>query len=103
MKEKNITEKTLSLLLAGKHPLYKKYEGKHVLVVGKKVLPLKEGREALENIDQLEKEYGEKPIIAFVPRQDISYIPVLLGRMGFLEKLKLTFYNFNSIFEAAHL
>lgn len=69
--------KTLNLLLSGKHPSAKKYAGHHVLVVDDKVFPLKEGKEASDDIQKLEKQYGVTPIITFVPRRDISYILVV--------------------------
>ena len=75
MKEKSLTQKTLSLLLSGKSRIAKKYAGKHVLVVRNKVIPLKEGHEEIwRDIDRLKKQYGEMPVVTFVPRQDISYI-----------------------------
>jgi len=78
MKKKDQTQKTLSLLLAGKIPAAKKYAGKHVLVVKNKVIPLKEKeKEIWKDIKALEKKYGETPVITFVPRQDISYILIL--------------------------
>lgn len=73
--ETNLTQKTLSLLLSGKSRISKKYAGKHVLVVKNKIVPLKEReKEIWEDIEALEKKYGETPIITFIPRQDISYI-----------------------------
>lgn len=68
------SSKTLSLLLSGKHPKAKKYAGHHVLVIENQIIPLKEGQEGIRDIDRLEKKYGKTPIIAFVPRQDVSYI-----------------------------
>ncbi|HCR36065.1 TPA: hypothetical protein DIU22_03425 [Candidatus Woesebacteria bacterium] len=76
MKSK-LQEKTLSMLLSGRHPSAKKYAGHHVLVIDDKVFPLKEGKEASDDIQRLEKKYGMTPIITFVPRQDISYILVI--------------------------
>ena len=72
--KKQSSRKTLSLLLSGKHPKAKKYAGHHVLVIEDQIVPLKEGQEGLKDIDRLEKKYGKTPIIAFVPRQDVSYI-----------------------------
>lgn len=69
-------ERTLNLLLAGKHPKSKVYAGRHVLVINGKIVPLKRGTEAIRDIEILEKKYGKTPTIAFVPRQDISYILV---------------------------
>ncbi|OGG00778.1 hypothetical protein A3D78_06265 [Candidatus Gottesmanbacteria bacterium RIFCSPHIGHO2_02_FULL_39_14] len=76
MKREN-QEKIISLLLSGKHPKAKQFAGRHVAVVNKEVLPLKEGEDAVIQIDKLEKKYGKTPIIIFVPRQDISYILIL--------------------------
>lgn len=73
-------EKILSLLLSGKHPKAKKYAGHHVLVVQDQIIPLKEGKEAVEDIERLEKKYGKTPTLVFVPRQDISYILVLCAK-----------------------
>ena len=67
-------EKILNLLLSGKHPKAKKYAGHHVLVVENQIIPLKEGTEAIKDIDRLEKKYGKTPTLVFVPRHDISYI-----------------------------
>jgi hypothetical protein len=76
MKKKS-AEKTLNLLLSGRHPKAKKYAGHHVLVADNEVVPLKEGNDALKDIDRLEKKYGKTPTVVFVPRQDISYILIL--------------------------
>lgn len=70
-------EKILNLLLSGKHPKAKKYAGHHVLVIEDQIVPLKEGGEAIEDIDRLEKKYGKTPILVFVPRLDVSYILIL--------------------------
>lgn len=70
-------EKTLNLLLSGRHPKAKMYAGHHVLVIKDQIVPLKEGKEAIEDIERLEKKYGQTPTIVFVPRQDISYILTL--------------------------
>lgn len=75
--KKQPEEKMLSLLLSGKHPKAKRYAGHHVLVVGDRIVPLKEGKDAIGDIDRLEKKYGRTPTLVFVPRQDISYILVL--------------------------
>ena len=69
-----LQEKTLNLLLSGKHPSAKKYAGHHVLVVENKVFPLREDGNASEDIKKIKEKYGKSPIITFVPRQDISYI-----------------------------
>lgn len=72
---KNIKqEQILSLLLSGKHPLAKKYAGHHVLVIEDKIIRLRRGKDAVKDIDILEKKYGKTPTLVFVPRQDISYI-----------------------------
>jgi len=75
--KKQSEEKILSLLLSGKHPKAKKYAGHHVLVIENQIVPLKEGQEAIKDIERLEKKYGKTPILVFVPRQDISYILLL--------------------------
>lgn len=77
MKNKSY-EKTLHLLLSGKHPKAKKFAGKHVLVVADKILPLKKGEAAVKDIERLEKKYGKSPTIVFVPRLDVSYILICL-------------------------
>lgn len=74
---KQSQEKILKLLLSGKHPQAKKYAGHHVLVIKDQIVPLKEGGEAIKDIDRLEKKYGKTPILVFVPRQDVSYILIL--------------------------
>lgn len=73
-------EKILNLLLSGKHPKAKKYAGHHVLVIKNHIIPLKEGKEAIKDIERLEKKFGRTPTIVFVPRQDISYILILCPR-----------------------
>jgi len=67
-------EKILNILLSGRHPLSKKYAGKHVLVIEDKIIPLKKGKKAVKDIEKLELKYGRTPTIVFVPRHDISYI-----------------------------
>jgi hypothetical protein len=69
-----VQEKTLQLLLGGKHPKAKKFAGQHVLVIAKEIIPLKEGKAGINDIDRLEKKYGTPPAIIFVPRSDVSYI-----------------------------
>jgi len=75
--KKNSEEKILNLLLSGRHSKAKKYAGHHVLVIKDQILPLRDGKEAIEDIERLEKKYGQTPTIIFVPRQDISYIFLL--------------------------
>jgi hypothetical protein len=74
MKHKISTQKTLTLLLSGKHPKARKYAGRHVLVVDKEIVPLKKAQESVKEIEKLEKKHGSTPTLVFVPRQDISYI-----------------------------
>lgn len=74
---KQAEEKILSLLLSGRHPKAKKYAGRHVLVVGDEIIPLKEGENSVKDIDRLEKKYGRTPTIVFIPRQDVSYILII--------------------------
>ena len=72
---KNSSEnKTINLLLSGRHAMAKKYAGHHVLIVGDKIMPLKDGQQGVKDIDLLEKRYGKTPTLVFVPRQDVSYI-----------------------------
>lgn len=71
---KKLSDKTLSLLLSGKHPKAKKFAGKHVLVVDDEILPLKKGKNGLKDIESLEKKHGQTPTIVFVPRPDITYM-----------------------------
>jgi len=79
MKMKNSTQKTLNLLLSGKHNKAKKYAGRHVMVIADKIIPLKRGK-TLKDMEKLEKKYGKTPTLVFVPRQDISYILFLCRR-----------------------
>lgn len=44
------------------------------MVVKDKIVPLKEGKESIEQLEELERKYGEAPTLVFVPRTDISYI-----------------------------
>lgn len=67
----------MSLILSGKHPKAKRYAGHHVLVVDDRIVPLKEGGDAIKDIDRLEKRYGKTPTVVFVPLQDTSYILVI--------------------------
>ena len=75
--KKQPQEKILNLLLSGKHPKAKKYAGHHVLVIKDQIVPLKEGKEAIEDIERLEKKYGKTPTLVFIPRQDVSYTLIL--------------------------
>lgn len=73
--KKNLTQINISFLLSGKHPMAKKYAGKHVLVIEDKVFPLKESKEEiLIDMEKLAKKYGKPPTVVFIPRRDISYI-----------------------------
>jgi hypothetical protein len=75
MKKASLTEKTLSLLLSGRGRTARKYAGKHVLVVRDRIVPLKtKSRDAWRDIERLKREYGETPIITFVPCPDLAYI-----------------------------
>ena len=74
MGNKTKQEKTLSLLLSGKHPHYNKFAGKHVMVVNNRVEPLKEGSAVRKQFIELKEKYGKTPTLLFVPRPDISYI-----------------------------
>jgi len=68
------TQKTLNLLLAGRLPRYKRYAGKHVLIVGNMIVPIKRGQAFWEDFNRLQKKHGERPVVAFVPSPDTSYI-----------------------------
>lgn len=70
----DITQKTLSALLIGKDKKFAKFQGKHVMVVKDKIIPLSEDKKTLEDFKLLKKKYGRPPVITFVPRADISYI-----------------------------
>lgn len=72
-----IMNKTLNLLLSGKHPKAKKFAGKHVIVVENEVVPLKKGKAGVEDIIKLEKKYRKPSTLVFVPHRDISYILIL--------------------------
>ena len=72
--KKDLTQKTLHLLLSGKSSIAKKFAGKHVLVIKDKVILLKKGEEGWKDFVKLEEKYGQPPIVTFIPRQDISYI-----------------------------
>jgi hypothetical protein len=69
---KKQTDKTLSLLLSGKHPSIKKYAGKQVFVIQDKVLPI--GKKGFEEFKKLKEKYGEAPVVTFVPDPTVSYI-----------------------------
>ena len=74
-KKASLTERTLSLLLSGKGRAARKYAGKHVLVVGDQIVPLKAQAQAVwQDIEQLELKYGETPVVTFVPCPNLSYI-----------------------------
>ncbi|MBI4990988.1 hypothetical protein HZB96_02730 [Candidatus Gottesmanbacteria bacterium] len=67
-----IMNKTLNLLLSGKHPKAKKFAGKHVIVVENEVVPLKKGKAGVEDIIKLEKKYRKPSTLVFVPHRNIS-------------------------------
>jgi len=72
------TEKVLRALLSGKHNKAKDYAGKHVMVAGNKVVPLRKGAAGLSDFKKLKEKYGAPPVLTFVPRQDISYILMMV-------------------------
>ncbi|OGK10233.1 hypothetical protein A2954_02650 [Candidatus Roizmanbacteria bacterium RIFCSPLOWO2_01_FULL_37_12] len=74
---KKTDQKILNVLLSGKHPLSKRYAGKHVLVIEDQVVPLKKGKGGTRDIEKLEKKYGRTPTLVFIPRHDVSYILIL--------------------------
>lgn len=71
---KTATQKTLNSLLAGRSSRYKKYAGKHVLIIGNTVVPAKKGEAFWKDFRRLQKKHGERPVVAFVPSPDTSYI-----------------------------
>lgn len=70
MKKKDI----ISDLLSGHGAAYRKYRGHHVLVAGRKVIPLKKGKAGLRDFQKLSHQFGKPPFVVFVPREDVSYI-----------------------------
>lgn len=73
---KKQTDKTIHLLLSGKHPLLKRYAGKHVFVVHDEIVPLKEGKRGLADFKRLKQKHGESPVAVFVTHPGVSYILV---------------------------
>jgi hypothetical protein len=71
---KKQTEKTMQMLLSGKHPNIKKYAGKQVFVIANKVFPIKAGKKGFEEFKELQEKYGESPVVTFVPRPGATYI-----------------------------
>jgi len=67
-------KKTITQLLSGHGPLYKKYKGHHVLIAGERIVPLKRGKMGLRDFRKLTQEFGKQPLVLFVPRDDITYI-----------------------------
>lgn len=65
------TQTTINLLLSGRHSLYKRYAGKHVLVIKDTIMPFKSGKEVLTDMKKLEKKYGKAPTLVFVPRTTV--------------------------------
>ena len=74
---KKQTDKTLNLLLSGKHPSIKEYAGKQVFVIDNKILPIKEGKMGLNEFKKLKAKYGESPVVTFVPDPNTSYILIV--------------------------
>ena len=77
MKKLDITEKTLQALLAGSHPLAKKYAGKHVFVIDKEVVVMKKGSKAMADFKSLKTKYHHSPVLTFVPDPGASYILII--------------------------
>lgn len=73
--------------------------GKHVLLVGNSVYAVKTAREASHLFDKLLKEKRIVPTVTYVPKAQSLIVPPLLGRLNFLEQLKVTFGNFQTRFE----
>lgn len=68
------TQRTLNALLAGSHPLAKKYGGKQVFVVKDEVVPLARGKKGMEDFKKLKEKYDKAPVLVFVPHPGVSYI-----------------------------
>lgn len=64
----------VSQLLSGHGAAYRRYRGRHVLVAGRKVVPLRRGRAGLKDFQKLTHQFGKPPVVLFVPREDVSYI-----------------------------
>ena len=75
--KKDLTQKTILMLLTGKDKRVKEFAGKHVMVVKNKIIPMKKGEAFWRDFEKLKKECGESPVSLFVPRPDISYILIL--------------------------
>lgn len=67
------TQKTLSLLHAGKIEGVERYVGKHVYVAGDKVIPIQKGVKAQEQLKKITKKYGGSPVLTFVTKPGMSY------------------------------
>ena len=88
--EEGITDRTDTVIAPfRKGRAARKYAGKHVPVVGDRVVPLKPQAKAVwRDIEQLEQKYGETPVVTFVPCPNLTYIcrhganPVPVPRIG---------------------
>jgi hypothetical protein len=67
------TQKTLSLLHAGKLKGAERYAGKHVYVAGGKVIPIQKGVKAQDQLKEITKKYGRSAVLTFVPLPGMSY------------------------------
>ncbi|MBI2346399.1 MAG: hypothetical protein HYV03_05870 [Deltaproteobacteria bacterium] len=70
MKRKDIVTR----LLTGHGAMHRKYRGRHVMVAGEKVVPLRRGRSGVKDFQGLTKQFGKPPLLLFVPRDDVTYI-----------------------------
>lgn len=73
MRKKDI----VSQLLSGHGSAYRKYRGHHVLIAGRKVIPLRRGKTGLKDFQRLSRDFGKPPLVLFVPREDVTYILTL--------------------------
>ena len=73
-KKTDLTQRTLQALLSGSHPLTKKYEGKHVFVVDKEIVPVIRSKRSLSDFKHLKEKHGKSPVLMFVPQPGASYI-----------------------------
>ena len=69
-----MTRDLVNQLLSGHGAAYRRYRGHHVLVAGKRVVPLRRGKAGLQAFQKLTRETGKPPVVVFVPREDVTYI-----------------------------
>ena len=71
---KTTEDKVIHALLAGTHPKSTDMQGRHVMVIGKEVVPLEEGSSGAKQYRELKQKYGHAPVLTFVPQQNALYI-----------------------------